>query len=1095
MHGRRNAKTGGFLATVFIVLICFALVKAERLPLKLYTSADGLASSAVTNVARDSRGFLWFTTRDGLSRFDGREFVNFRVGDNAAAQTFWALHETRDGWFWISTSEGLYRVKPSQTAEVKPDSSTHRSGEPAKLNAEKVSDVVPTVLFEDSAGRLWGGAGDLYLIAEAGQVNLQKIDLGASARGNRQNPNVVSLAETADGSLWVACAAGIARMLPGGKMIFYPVQIVSDYEGSRMILADRRGRIWLVHGRGLFVFTPEPVSEFAAAPNFAVRSLLVREQMLESVGTLSVPSDPGTMLQIKLSADRSEQEKSSLVNGVFQSSEGKIWIAAREEMFVLDGENYRRMNDTSGFPNWTGKIVEDANGDFWIGTTGVLRFSRSGLTSYATADGLSPSNIQRIQQAADGTIYFLNGIDWRVSRITESGIESARLNLPGSAKMLWTSNAALIDRNGDWWALAENGLYRFAANPDLPSLSGQKFVKIYGTQDGLKGNSLYCAFEDSKGNIWFSTRGRPDWSGLTKYDPQTGKFQAFMANDGFPEAQSPVSFAEDKSGNLWFGLYGGGLLKYRDGRFTDFSKLENLPQGGIFGLYVDEKNRLWIGTSRDGVSRVDDPSAEKPEFVRYTTAEGLISNNVRTLVGDFQGNIYAGTVRGVSRIAPETGNVKNFTTADGLTADFVVSSFRDRSGTLWFGTTAGVSKLEPESAKPPKPAPRVWISGLNIAGNRYAVSEFGQAEIAGIEVGADKNNLQIEFLSVSADVRFRYKLEGAENSEWSSPTVERRVNFANLAPDSYKFLAQAIDENGQASEIPAQFVFKINPPFYQSWWFLTLTILAVGGAVFALDRYRVKKTRQVEAALAALRQSKEERLAELERVRTRIATDLHDDIGASLTQIAVLSEVARSQFAQPDAQKLQPLERISSVSNELVETMSDIVWAINPRKDNLRDLVQRMRRFAADILSARGIKLDFASPQIETRVALGANLRREIFALFKEAVTNIAKHSGAMRVEISLRVGSDVLHLQISDDGKGFDQERLIHDSMAAGMGGNGLVNIERRGRELGGACRIISFAGGGTTVLLEVPLNSDESEKNFTNQTVGQNGNGNGLT
>lgn len=1090
----------------FQMLLAFVFLaenlSAEQLPLKLFTSADGLASSAVTHIAKDSRGFLWFSTRDGLSRFDGREFVNFRINDQPNATTFWNLLETRDGFYWISTSEGLYRVNPNQLTEVKPDNSGDRQGEALKLNAEKIANISPIALFEDSKNRLWGGAGNFYLIAENGQINIQNINLGKAANGNRQGPNAVSITETADGSLWIACIAGVARRLPDGKIIFYSISNLSDYDGSQTIRADETGRIWVVYSSGLYIFYPERSAEFANVPDFTVQKLGLKEQNLESSGKAEFPEKSGTMLRLIRANLQSKASQNSVINGVFQSSDGKIWISADEDLFIFEGENYRRLRDTNGFPAWTGKIVEDANNDLWIGTSGVLKLSRNGLTSYGAVDGLEKALVQRILEGTDGTLYILHAVDWRISRITENGIETAKLKLPELARMLWTSNAGLLDERGDWWALAESGLYRFTGKPDLMQLNNQNPSKIYGKKDGLKADSIYCAFTDSQGNLWFSTRGRTEWSGLSRYDPKTETFYTFTKEDGYPETQSPVSFAEDKDGNLWFGIYGRGLLRYKNGRFTDFSKAENLPQGSIFGLYVDGKNRLWIGSSRDGIARVDQPSAEKLEFVKYTTGEGLISNNIRTLTGDLGGNIYAGTVRGISRISPETGNIRHFTTADGLAADFVTSSFRDKNGTLWFGTTDGVSKLEPEAERKSNAAPQVWVSGLEIAGNRYTVSEFGQKEIGKIEVGADKNNLQIEFLSVGSNLRFQYKLEGAENTDWSSPTSERRVNFANLAPDSYRFLVRAVNESGQASENPASVNFTINPPFYRTWWFYIFAALIAAGSIFALDRYRVSKTRQIQTAYnelqrsekekreaeLALQKSREERLAELERVRTRIATDLHDDIGSSLTQIAVLSQAAHSRILGNNEKPGSPFERISAVSIELVNAMSDIVWAINPRKDNVRDLVQRMRRFAADVFTAKGIKFDFAAPDIESKLQLGANIRREVFAIYKESVNNVVKHSGAERAEISLKITGDILQLQISDNGRGFDLEEMIHSSQPpATDGGNGLINIQRRGVELGGKCEIISFPEGGTTVLLEIPL---YQEQDIATRTAGENGN-----
>jgi len=223
-----------------------------------------------------------------------------------------------------------------------------------------------------------------------------------------------------------------------------------------------------------------------------------------------------------------------------------------------------------------------------------------------------------------------------------------------------------------------------------------------------------------------------------------------------------------------------------------------------------------------------------------------------------------------------------------------------------------------------------------------------------------------------------------------------------------------------------------------------------------------------------LQKSREVRFAKLEKVRSRLATDLHDDIGASLTQIAILSEVVQAQSTNGVS---EPLKAISSVSNELVGTMSDIVWSINPAKDHLRDLTQRMRRFASDVLSAKGIGLHFDAPDADKEIIIGTNLRREVFLIFKETVNNIVKHSGARQVQIELKISGEELILEISDDGKGFALSETAASTNGSltndKAGGNGILSIRRRASEMNGELTIGSEIGKGTTVTLRLPLDT----------------------
>jgi signal transduction histidine kinase len=305
------------------------------------------------------------------------------------------------------------------------------------------------------------------------------------------------------------------------------------------------------------------------------------------------------------------------------------------------------------------------------------------------------------------------------------------------------------------------------------------------------------------------------------------------------------------------------------------------------------------------------------------------------------------------------------------------------------------------------------------------------------------------------------------------------VIFGNLRPGTYRFLVRAVSAQGIASETPAMVSFKVLSPIWLRWWFIaSVTLLAVA-LLYSFYRYRTARLREVNAALGeaqlaeeALGKSREERLTELERVRARIATDLHDDIGSSLTQIAILSEVAHQQAGAGASENgSEPISRIISVSNELVDTMSDIVWAINPRKDHLSDLLQRMRRFASDVFTARHIAFQFRAPEPEHDIELGANVRREVFLIFKESVNNIVKHSGCTHAEIEFHIENESIVLKVSDNGKGFDCATVDGAAPIASTtrGGNGIHSMRKRAQDMSGNFEIVSANGKGTTATLRM--------------------------
>jgi signal transduction histidine kinase len=286
-------------------------------------------------------------------------------------------------------------------------------------------------------------------------------------------------------------------------------------------------------------------------------------------------------------------------------------------------------------------------------------------------------------------------------------------------------------------------------------------------------------------------------------------------------------------------------------------------------------------------------------------------------------------------------------------------------------------------------------------------------------------------------------LEGAD-AAWTAPTELRTVNYASLPPASYRFLVSALDPSGTPSATPATASFTKLPPYWQRWWFRLLALLGCGSLLYGAHRYNLN------------------RLLELERVRTRIATDLHDDIGASLSQIAILSEVL-IQRSGGDQGLSGQLSGMARSAREVLASMSDIVWAINPRHDHLRDLQQRMRRFASDMFAARNIEFVFRAPAADRDLKLSADMRREIFLVFKEAVNNAVRHSDCTHAEIDLSREGDWLALRVSDNGKGLPA--------CENGAGHGLLNMQARAKTLGGEVTIASAADRGTTIALRVPV------------------------
>ena len=1033
-----------------IVLLAFLVLlppfaRAERLPLKAYTVADGLPNNVINKIVRDSRGFLWFCTDEGLSRFDGYSFTNYGVDQGLPHPAVNDFLETSNGDLWIGTNGGLVLFNPSGEPTARVVLANENAGPPPMFTV-----VVPTdedrraraviALFEDRAGTIWCGTmTHLYrLERHDDRFNLLPVELGTSGDPVK-DVFVVDLLEDRSGSLWVASFNGLFRRRPDGRVQHYtkhdglPDLVVQD------LLEDHQGRLWgATRLGGFFRFTGD---DTRTTP-FVTQTYGLRD---------GLPTD--------------------WVFQLFETTDHRLWLATNAGLieFFPDSEKkdqlFRTYTRRSGlsFHEITA-LNEDMSGNLWLGTnvTGAMKLERNGFVTYDEQDGLEAVNA--IFGDHEG------GICFRAFVLDDTHAKTARpgLSQPGFRQQLgryddkgfkwfmpevlkkpgWVfEQVTLQARDGEWWVGTGEGLYRFPAAENFTQINRAHPLAVYNTADRLATSQVYRLFEDSSGAIWVSTIGAPN--GLARWQRANATMQDLANTPGLPSLKDnlPLSFGEDRSGNIWIG-FSVGLARYRRGSFTFFTAGEGVPPGGIQQIHLDRAGRLWLGSSRSGLIRVDDPAAERPVFTIYTTAQGLSSNGIGVITEDLQGHIYVGTGRGLDQLDPETGRVKHFTTADGLAAGAMSAAFRDRSGELWFGTQKGLSRFVPASEGLVMTAPPILINGLRVSGSPQHVSALGEKEMSLADFPADQNQMQIDFVGLGfapGDVlRYQYKLEGT-NADWSASTEQRTVNYANLASGHYRFLVRAVTSDGIVSATPAVVTFTILPHIWQRWWFLTIVAMVCAFSVYSLYRYRVS------------------RLLELERVRTRIASDLHDDIGSNLSLIAGLSEMVGQHARQVDSQIAEPLSVIAMVSRRSVDAMSDIVWAVNPRRDNVVDLAHRMRRFASDRFSARNIEFHFDAPNPNQNVKVGAEVRREVFLVFKESVNNIARHSGCKSAEASLKIERGTIILKLSDDGHGFDQ--------ASTDQGQGLDSMRRRAEKLGGQFDVISQPKAGTTVIFKAPL------------------------
>jgi signal transduction histidine kinase/ligand-binding sensor domain-containing protein len=977
----------------------------------------GLPQNTVTGIAQTRDGYLWISTLDGMAKFDGTRFKLFKAGNTPALGSgrIRFLFAGRQGEFWLATQEGGVVL-------FKNGRFTPLSLPPAQ---EARSAVVQ--LAEDDSGALW-------LSTEDGRVGRRLPDGRYSLVSKNWDPagkTAYQVWADARNDLYAVSDTGLSKV--SGTNL---VPVLQTGRGGCVVHCPARGGGWWLSTGG------------------QLRLWRAGEWVL----TIPRPDLPP-----------------SVSRGGWEDNSG-LWLATWGNGLFHCGTNGSLLQFTKADglgSDFVRTLCEDSEGNLWVGTQGggLARLHRPLFTVHGLAHGLPCETITSVSESPDGQIWV--GTDgYGLHRLRGDMIQPATdISVITPLHVM----SALADRRGRLWLGTRMGSL-FEWKDEV----GTRF-NDFPTNSTLV-RSLY---EDSHGAVWM---GRFNTDRLLRIQDGGITSVNFPTSAGLVDVRVMV---EDAGGSLWVGTDGSGLFRWKDGQFTRFTRQDGLGSDLVWALQPQADGALWIGTFGAGLTRLKHGRA-----VTCTTRQGLADDVICYIADDGRGQYWFGSHHGVFRAGKNELNqfadgtlrlvqCVAYGKSDGLPSleckgGYQPAGCRGADGRLWFPTIGGVVVVDPAEAGTNSVAPLVHLEEVFVDGQMFESEQWtmpegeaGPAAAASLPARRPQPSLafpagsrRFEFhyaglnLTAPEAVRFRHKLEGVD-AEWVETGGRRDASYTRLPHGTYTFRVQTRNREGSWGQPGESFTFSVLPFYWQTWWFSALFLLIFGGSVAWAVGLSLRRRHQRHLALI-------QRLHAGEKERTRIARDIHDDLGSSLTEIGLLGALAVRESTQP-AEAREQVTRIMQRAEELTRKLDETVWAVNPKNDSLRHLAIYLCNLAKEFLEPTSMRcrLDVAADLPD--IPLTADVRHNVFLVAKEALNNAVRHSGATEITLRLAAGGGVFTLEVADNGRGFAPE-------AKREAGNGLRNITERMQEIGGELQVRSAAGQGTTISLRLPMPSEAS-------------------
>lgn len=978
---------------------------------KWMTVKDGLSQGYVHCILRDKQGFMWFSTSDGLNRYDGYEMKTFRhdpkdkysLPDNSVGQ----MMEDDKGNFWLGTqNKGLF-LFDRKKERFYPLAPKYGTFFPEFRNGLLVTHSETDIC--------------LYDISRVKPENYENPDIRLLFSYNQLQPlekYKVKSAESYEliwaknGVLWISFEDAFFRLIPNAtytqwEICHYPLSIFKNMDYYLLPFPNQENKCLIPSEKGIIVYNIESEKIALELVSFIpCRSSLKGDEIMVYKGNkcflLNLKTYQLTPLQI---------------NGIEEHDYGFL-------------------------------VYEDKNDLTWLGTNGfgLIKCDRR-LERFSTYKNTKKKRFNNLM------VY-----DWINGYYEKTFLDTIDLGF----------NSLISDNAGAFWyyrhkraGSAENGMFHFKPNGHL-TFYPQPIP--YGSNNGM-------IFRDNADNIWIFADEGLQKKMIYRYNK---KAQRADTSYCFPNAPHPqttpfISQAwQDEKGIFWFATL-QGLFRFDEAhnQWKQWRHEENNPYSLSSDLLytlcpdpVSPDKYLWLGTAGQGFSRFEYATGK---CIHFTEKDGLTNNVVYGILSDSLNNLWLSTNKGLSCFS-YTAFVKgeeafrNFNEEDGLQGEeFNRYEFlKLPKGKLMFGGVDGFVIFDPMEVLKKSPPLGMAFTGLAIKNeaidwktNPIVLSEPIQfAKSITLQPHQNIFTLSFAILEYRGNDKkyYKYKLEGFDK-EWTTKSTRNEATYTNLSPGTYTFRVKGRASDGVWNEEGIAIQVVVLPAWYQTKLFYLIVVCLFLGFLYALYHYRLQQ------------------MLRTEMLRNRIARDLHDEIGSTLSSIGIYGEAAKKMAkGNPGVEKT--LNIINRSVSEMMESMSDIVWATYTQNDNLEELINRMRAFAAKVCESKEIKLHFPENNQLKTIALDMVQRKNMYLIFKEAVNNAMKYADCKNLAVEFSISTKRLKMCIKDDGKGFDMEEE-----AQHFSGNGLKNMRSRAKELKGMLVISSQKGEGTSICLELLL------------------------